>query len=205
MKTFITCLSFLYALMTAGCALQCEVCFSRESRHCSGDIKTCDEGTMDCQTVITEMIFHGQDPIYNIFKNCSTKEGGHKSNAYQSRGQNFTYQLVQHFCSSNECNRNDSAIEIPVQDNTENGRCCNAGLDLNATSCQPSGTVKCTGKLTNCIYFGGIVQFSLNPMAMAYHACVTIKSTKDLPDFPTRAMLRIDHLEFTKAFKCPQQ
>ncbi|XP_078510033.1 uncharacterized protein LOC144769726 [Lissotriton helveticus] len=141
----------------------------------------------------------GQESIYNIFKNCSSTQGEHKSAAYQWRTQNFTYQLVQSFCSSDACNKNDSNIEIPIQDETENGLYCKACLDLNNTSCQPSGTVKCTGKLTNCIYFGGIGRFAVDPVAISYRGCITIERTQDFPPFPMGTLERLDHLEFIKA------
>ncbi|XP_078507244.1 phospholipase A2 inhibitor and Ly6/PLAUR domain-containing protein-like [Lissotriton helveticus] len=199
MNAFITCLSFLCAFRAAGCAIECVVCYDRTSKSCSGVMKTCDEGTTHCQTDITQMIFFGMEPIYNIFKNCSTTDGEHKSAAYQWRTQNFTYQLVQTFCSSDACNKNDSDIEIPVQNSTENGLYCQACLDLNNTSCQPSGTVKCTGKLTNCIYFGGIGRFSVDPVAISYRGCITIERTQDFPPFPMGTLERLDHLEFIRA------
>nr|AKA95446.1 sodefrin precursor-like factor [Notophthalmus viridescens] len=113
MKALLASISILFAFISRGNAIECEVCSDRASMDCSGELVTCDQTVESCQTAITDMTFEGLDPMYAVFKNCS--DVGAKNILHRFAAKDVFYQQRVEVCQTNGCNKGPLQSAPPVQ------------------------------------------------------------------------------------------
>nr|AKA95462.1 sodefrin precursor-like factor [Notophthalmus viridescens] len=172
MKALLASISILFAFISGGNAIECEVCSGQASTDCSGELVTCDQTVESCQTAITDMTFEGLDPMYVVSKNCS--DVGAKNILYRLAAKDVFYQQRVEVCQTNGCNK--GPLQFPPKNTTLNGVKCPTCVVDGELSCETTEVLECVGEMTNCLYFAATFRnAAAPPMQAAYRGCTNAK------------------------------
>nr|AKA95468.1 sodefrin precursor-like factor [Notophthalmus viridescens] len=181
MKALLASIGILFAFISGGNAIECEVCSDRASMDCSGEMVTCDQTVKSCQTAITDLTFEGLDPIYNVFKNCS--DVGAKDMLYRAAGKEGSYQQRVEVCQTNGCNK--GPLQFPPKNTTLNGVKCPTCVVDGKLSCEATEVLECVGEMTNCLYIAATFRnTAAPPMKAAFRGCTCAEFAEQVPIGP---------------------
>nr|AKA95479.1 sodefrin precursor-like factor [Notophthalmus viridescens] len=181
MKALLASISILFAFISGGNAIVCEVCSDRASMDCSGELVTCDQTVESCQTAITDLTFEGLDPIYNVFKNCS--DVGAKNILFRAAFKDATYQQRVEVCQTNGCNK--GPLQFPPENTTLNGVKCPTCVVDGELSCEATEVLQCVGEMTNCLYIAATFRnTAAPPKQAAYRGCTCAEFAEQVPIGP---------------------
>ncbi|KAM3923136.1 phospholipase A2 inhibitor and Ly6/PLAUR domain-containing protein-like [Leptodactylus fuscus] len=189
MTSLIRILSLLSALTATSSALSCTEC--RSTTTCSGYDVTCPPGSF-CGSSYSETTAVDGTRIQNLVRTCLP------SNSCDYKGSISIKQLqvrtVTSCCSTNYCT--PSLPPLPKQNSKPNGVTCPSCLATNATWCDTSDTIQCTGDENICSLQTTNITGSFS-LSTAIRGCAT-KSICDLGGLSEK----IDGLSVDIKFTC---
>ncbi|XP_078507236.1 phospholipase A2 inhibitor and Ly6/PLAUR domain-containing protein-like [Lissotriton helveticus] len=154
MKALLASLSILFAFISRGESLSCEVCANLNGTTCSGNQTVCEGYATRCDNTYLEFTYDGQTTSMT-FKGCA--ENQNCSNYFLSESiRGFQFRMWKSYCEQENCNTKD--LVVPPRNNTPNGVQCPVCHAENATTCQANETMECTGLETKCMDFGGKIR-----------------------------------------------
>nr|AKA95473.1 sodefrin precursor-like factor [Notophthalmus viridescens] len=181
MKALLASISILFAFISRGNAIECEVCSGQASTDCSGELVTCDQTVEGCQTAITDMTFEGLDSMYVISKNCS--DVGAKNILYRVAAKDVFYQQRVEVCQTNGCIK--GPLQFPPKNTTLNGVKCPTCVVDGELSCESTEVLECVGAMTNCLYFAATFRnTAAPPVQTAFRGCTNAKFAEQVPIGP---------------------
>nr|AKA95433.1 sodefrin precursor-like factor [Notophthalmus viridescens] len=181
MKALLASISILFAFISRGNAIECEVCSGQASTDCSGELATCDQTVESCQTAITDMTFEGLDSMYVISKNCS--DVGAKNILYRVAAKDVFYQQRVEVCQTNGCNK--GPLQFPPKNTTLNGVKCPTCVVDGELSCESTEVLECVGAMTNCLYFAATFRnTAAPPVQTAFRGCTCAEFAEHVPIGP---------------------
>nr|AKA95445.1 sodefrin precursor-like factor [Notophthalmus viridescens] len=195
MKALLASISILFAFISRGNAIECEVCSDRASMDCSGELVTCDQTVESCQTAITDMTFEGLDPMYAVFKNCS--DVGAKNILHRFAAKDVFYQQRVEVCQTNGCNK--GPLQFPPKNTTLNGVKCPTCVVAGELSCEATEVLECVGKMTSCLYIAGTFRITAAPpVQSSYHGCTSAELAEQVPIGPADTVQEVVTLIVSK-------
>nr|AKA95476.1 sodefrin precursor-like factor [Notophthalmus viridescens] len=197
MKALLASISILFAFISGGNAIECEVCSDRASMDCSGELVTCDQTVESCQTAITDLTFEGLDPMYVVFKNCS--DVGAKNILYRVAAKDVFYQQRVEVCQTNGCNK--GPLQFPPKNTTLNGVKCPTCVVDGELSCEATEVLECVGEMTNCLYIAATFRNTATPpIQPAYLDCTCAEFAEHVPFGPADTIQDVVTLIVIKGF-----
>ncbi|XP_069803835.1 phospholipase A2 inhibitor and Ly6/PLAUR domain-containing protein-like [Dendropsophus ebraccatus] len=141
------------ALLTAGAALECEVCLAINSNTCSGHYERCKSPQSHCMVTRTEKSFKddngGQRRSAVIEKSCGSLHSC--SHPATLTTEKFHVRVTTVCCSNDFCN--NGTINWQQPNSTDNGLSCPSCFARNSPTCDVETHVNCTGDENHCVQY----------------------------------------------------
>ncbi|XP_030069046.1 phospholipase A2 inhibitor and Ly6/PLAUR domain-containing protein [Microcaecilia unicolor] len=148
MRSFLTSICILSALVATGNSLICERCTNLHGASCTGVSETCGASKSLCIATLKETFMESHKR--QIFE----KACGRKENCWNSSmtAGNFRVTVNTLCCTSDLCN--NGKPKLLSVNTTLNGQTCPSCFSsMNANSCDEEETMSCRGEETECIQF----------------------------------------------------
>ncbi|KAM4652637.1 phospholipase A2 inhibitor and Ly6/PLAUR domain-containing protein-like [Discoglossus pictus] len=138
------------ALLTVGAALECEVCYTLNSKSCSGHYETCESSKGDdrCMVTLTETSV-GSLKSALLEKSCGSAYKCTHPSSMTAKG--YQVSVITKCCDTDYCN--NGTMDLKITNATLNGVACPSCFAKDYESCDPEATVNCTGDENQCITF----------------------------------------------------
>ncbi|XP_068097624.1 phospholipase A2 inhibitor and Ly6/PLAUR domain-containing protein-like [Hyperolius riggenbachi] len=141
------------ALLTAGSALQCEVCFAINTNTCSDQhYETCKSTQNHCMTKLTETSMgHGDDTLSSatLQKSCgSSYDCTHPATLTTTE---FQVRVTTKCCNQDFCN--NGTIAGHPQNSTMNGVTCESCFARDSEKCGMKRPMNCSGDEMHCVQY----------------------------------------------------
>ncbi|XP_075462404.1 phospholipase A2 inhibitor and Ly6/PLAUR domain-containing protein-like isoform X1 [Ascaphus truei] len=137
-----------WALLTAGAALECEVCYTLDSNICQGHYKRCDSIHSHCMVTLTETSV-GDLRSAVLEKSCgSIYDCSHPASLTAGE---YRVRVTTTCCETDYCN--NGTINWKPPNATKNGVKCASCFSKNFGPCDSRATVNCTGEENQCVQF----------------------------------------------------
>ncbi|XP_073179663.1 phospholipase A2 inhibitor and Ly6/PLAUR domain-containing protein-like [Lepidochelys kempii] len=161
-------LCLLSALLATGCALQCEVCASRE-QSCSGPLQPCAPSEGTCITVMAEIRLEGNSFSYTG-KSCLEPKNCEPGPFSLTYPHNVTVRANIACCDTDGCNA--GAIPVPTVSSVPNGRQCLSFFKSGADHWQKKKELlACTGAEDHCVEDYGVLTLGDIKLRMTAAGC----------------------------------
>ncbi|XP_041427648.1 phospholipase A2 inhibitor and Ly6/PLAUR domain-containing protein [Xenopus laevis] len=135
-------------LISAGVALECEVCSSSSGNTCSGRFEICKDPESRCLVTLTETSF-GQEKSAVLTKACGSLYNC--THPVSLRANGYRVRVSANCCATNYCNK--GTVPLVTPNSTLNELSCPSCFAKDPESCDPHATVNCTGKENHCVLF----------------------------------------------------
>ncbi|KAM5131910.1 phospholipase A2 inhibitor and Ly6/PLAUR domain-containing protein-like [Mantella aurantiaca] len=140
------------ALLSAGFALECEVCFAINANTCTGHYETCQPDQSRCMVTLTETSLTNGENTYSsaeLEKSCAGVYDCTHPATLSSK--DFKVRVTRKCCDQDFCNN----ITIPwkTPDPKPNGVTCNSCFSRGSDACAVKTPINCTGDETHCVHY----------------------------------------------------
>ncbi|XP_078507242.1 phospholipase A2 inhibitor and Ly6/PLAUR domain-containing protein-like isoform X2 [Lissotriton helveticus] len=194
MSTFLISSCVLLAFITAGHSLICEMCSSRNSTECKGEMRTCDSHITTCEHSIAGSNGYGQ--MNMVFKGCAEVCKDLYFSETVTSGQTTIKRVC---CNSDSCN--NGKLEFPARENKPNGVLCLSCLHLGSYECDDWETLQCTDSETHCFAFKGQLDLTGNhPVKKASYGCINSEGCDQMRALPGGLLPEVLRMSCTKDF-----
>ncbi|XP_056398591.1 phospholipase A2 inhibitor and Ly6/PLAUR domain-containing protein-like [Hyla sarda] len=140
------------ALLAAGGALECEVCYAINSNTCSGHYEHCKSPRARCTVTLTEKTLqndNGEMRSVVLEKSCGSVHSC--SHPATLTTEEFRVRVTTMCCSQNYCN--NGTVSWTALNSTENGLSCPSCFARNSQTCDVKSHVNCTGAENHCVQY----------------------------------------------------
>ncbi|XP_075695160.1 phospholipase A2 inhibitor and Ly6/PLAUR domain-containing protein-like [Rhinoderma darwinii] len=140
------------ALLTAGAALQCEVCYAINSNSCSGHYELCKSPQSRCMVTLTQTsLKDGKGELKSgvLEKSCGSVYNC--SHPATLTTEDFRVRVTTMCCNQDFCNNGTMNWKQP--NSTINDVTCQSCFAKNSQTCDVKTTVNCTGDETHCVQY----------------------------------------------------
>ncbi|KAE8594348.1 hypothetical protein XENTR_v10019598 [Xenopus tropicalis] len=136
------------SLISAGVALECEVCSSSSGRTCSGHFEICKDPQSRCMVTLTETSL-GDVKSAVLKKACGSSYNCSHSVSLRTNGYGVRVSSI--CCDTDYCNK--GTIPLVAPNATQNELSCPSCFAKDSESCNAQATVNCTGNEYHCVRF----------------------------------------------------
>ncbi|CAI9575366.1 unnamed protein product [Staurois parvus] len=140
------------ALLSAGFALQCDVCLAINSNTCTGHYETCKSDQNRCMVTLTEMLVIDGENTYRsaeLEKSCaSAYDCTHPATL---NAKDFKVRVTRKCCDKDFCNNGTITWNIP--ESASNGVTCDSCFSRDSHSCATKKPINCTGDEKYCVHY----------------------------------------------------
>ncbi|XP_053307769.1 phospholipase A2 inhibitor and Ly6/PLAUR domain-containing protein-like [Spea bombifrons] len=136
------------ALLAAGLALECEVCYSLNSNSCSGHYKTCDPSHNRCMETLRQTSIGDLRSVV-LEKSCGSVYNCTHPARLTTPGYSISITTI--CCDTDYCN--NRTMKWETANTTLNGVRCPSCFAKDSETCDNRKTMNCTGMETGCIQF----------------------------------------------------
>lgn len=140
------------ALLSAGFALECEVCFAINSNTCTGHYETCKSDQSRCIVTLTETVMTDGENTYRnaeLEKSCASDyDCTHPATL---NAKDFKVRVTRKCCDKDFCNNGTITWNIP--ESKFNGVTCESCFSRDSHSCSAKTPINCTGDEKYCVHY----------------------------------------------------
>ncbi|KAM4015896.1 phospholipase A2 inhibitor and Ly6/PLAUR domain-containing protein-like [Anomaloglossus baeobatrachus] len=140
------------ALLTAGAALECEVCYAINENSCTGPHELCKSPQNRCMVTLTETTLkddRGEIKSAVVEKSCgSVYNCSHPATLTTKE---FRVRVTTECCAEDFCN--NRSINWKPPSSTDNGMSCPSCFSKNSQTCDVKTQVNCIGDETHCVQY----------------------------------------------------
>ncbi|XP_069598784.1 phospholipase A2 inhibitor and Ly6/PLAUR domain-containing protein-like [Ranitomeya imitator] len=151
-STMIFILAISSALLTAGSALECEVCYAINTNSCSGHHELCKSPQSRCMVTLTETTLkddRGEIKSAVLEKSCgSIYNCSHPATLTTKE---FHVRVTTTCCAENFCN--NVTINWKPPNSTNNGMTCPSCFSKSSQTCDVKTQVNCIGDENHCVQY----------------------------------------------------
>ncbi|KAM8927838.1 phospholipase A2 inhibitor and Ly6/PLAUR domain-containing protein-like [Pelodytes ibericus] len=136
------------AVLIAGSALKCEVCYSLSSNSCSGQYTSCDSFHDRCMETLTQTTVGGLESVV-LEKSCGSLYNC--THPASLTAPEFGVSVTTTCCNTDYCN--NRTMNWTPKNTTLNGVTCPSCFARDAEKCDKMTALNCTGIENHCIQF----------------------------------------------------
>lgn len=140
------------ALLTAGAALECEICYAINSNTCSGHYELCKSPQSRCMVTLTETSLTEDTGVMTsavLEKSCgSAYKCSHPATLTTKE---FRVRVTTKCCAQDFCN--NGTMDWKQPNSTVNGAACPSCFAKNSQTCDVKTHVNCTGDEEHCVEY----------------------------------------------------
>ncbi|XP_042295283.1 phospholipase A2 inhibitor and Ly6/PLAUR domain-containing protein-like [Sceloporus undulatus] len=169
-------LTISFVLITAGVALECEVCTS-VGTSCTGTMQTCEAGKDTCIIIVTESTMNGMQ-IPTVVKTCESSSHCKYGPQYMHFGQGQEFRTAFSCCVGDACRT--ATPQLPPVVTKHNRKQCPACYSLFSGICNQEEMVDCVGEENDCLHVAATVTYGTSVINTVQKGCATKGFCADL-------------------------